>query len=59
VKKVSFYNHQLKDMRGSGVFGYILFDLVLFDIRYWQQFSDKYGQYTGNANWKRKGRRED
>jgi hypothetical protein len=43
------------------VFGYILFDLVLFDIRYWQQVSDKYGQYTGNANWKCKGRdrRED
>jgi len=43
------------------VFGYILFDLVLFDIRYCQQISDKYGQYTGNANWKCKGRdrRED
>jgi hypothetical protein len=38
-----------------------LFDLVLFDIRYCQQISDKYGQYTGNANWKCKGRdrRED
>ncbi len=27
--------------KGQIVFGYILFDLVLFDIRYCQQISDK------------------
>ena len=46
--------------KGQFFFGHIplncLFDLVLFDVRYCQQISYKYGKHTGNGNWKCKGR---
>jgi hypothetical protein len=45
--------------KGKSFFGtislYCLFDLVHSDIRYDHQISDKYGQHTGNANWRCKG----